>query len=109
MGDILENPVRPNLDGESRAVTWSRVALVDLNRHWGWLSPRLQERHPHATEGQIMRYLRANLDSNDAYFIANEAASRCSPWNGVRSNCPTSRSSSVSATPPRTDAILPRR
>lgn len=72
MGDILENPVRPNLDGESRAVTWSRVALVDLNRHWGWLSPRLQERHPHATEGQIMRYLRANLDSNDAYFIANE-------------------------------------
>ena len=99
MGDIFENPVRPNLDGESRAVTWSRVALVDLNRHWGWLSPRLQERHPHATEGQIVRYLRANLDSDNADLIANEGGVALFAVERRTSSCPTSRSSSVFATP----------
>jgi hypothetical protein len=76
MSDVLDNPIRPNRDGESTPVPWKRVGLVEFNAHWGWLSPRLVERYPHRTQRDIFSYLMAFTapSNNDHFFICNAGA-----------------------------------
>ena len=72
--DPLENPHRAPIKEHSLPVAWSRVGLMELNRHWPWLVERLKGRYPLAAERELRAHLMGQIADNDALFICNEAA-----------------------------------
>jgi hypothetical protein len=74
MSDVLDPPIRQNQDGDSTPIQWSRVSLMELNTHWGWLAPRLMAKYPWVGEREIRSNLLACIADNDQFFVCNARA-----------------------------------